>query len=220
MAADILVVDDDERMVMGLKELLEEEGYSVTSCTSSRSALEAVRGRSFAIALVDLVMPGMDGMELLKEILALSPETKVIIITGFATVESAVEAMKAGACDYISKPFKAREIESVVKRTLEEMRFEKEMLKAGRRLPHDRLLQLLSNPIRRRVVSYLAAKKRSRFTDIKNALGIEDPTKLSFHLRELKSNGLVAQDRERAYALSATGRRAARVLEELEKIAY
>jgi DNA-binding NtrC family response regulator len=217
---ELLVLDDDPKMVEGLSEILEEEGYVVTPFESPDSALEALKRQRFSIALVDLIMPGKNGIDVLKEIKEHSPNAKVIIITGFATIESAVEAMKAGASDYISKPFKIDEIQNAIKKTLEEIRFERDISKTARNSGSDMILKAISNPIRRGVILLLASRKKMRFTDIKNALEEEDPTKLSFHLRELRGSSLISQDQKKAYSISNTGRKTARLLVDLENDSY
>jgi DNA-binding NtrC family response regulator len=217
---ELLVLDDDPKMVEGLSEILEGEGYVVTPFESPDSALVVLKRQRFSIALVDLIMPGKNGIDVLKEINKHCPNTKVIIITGFATIESAVEAMKAGATDYISKPFKINEIQNVIKKVLEEIRFEKDISRISRTSGSDRVLKAISNPIRRSVILLLDSRKKMRFTDIKNVLEEDDPTKLSFHLRELKGSGLISQDQKKAYSLSNAGRKTARLIVDLEKDSY
>lgn len=219
-AVDILVVDDDPKMVENLKEVLEEEGYRVTSFEDPRPALDALKKQRFTIALVDLIMPGKNGIELLRGVKEYSPDTKVIIITGFATIESAVDAMKVGAADYISKPFKINEIQTAIKRTLEEIRFEDDMVKAAKVPESDKVIKAICNPIRRGVLSFLKARGGMRFTDIKRGLSVEDPTKLSFHLRELKESGLLMQNPQKMYSLTRVGLKTARLLKELESDTY
>lgn len=215
-AVELLVVDDDPKMTEGLKEILEEEGYSVTLFENPASALDALKKQKFTIALVDLIMPGKNGIEVLKKIIDQSPETKVIIITGFATIESAVETIKVGATDYITKPFKVNEIQNIIKRTLEEINFEKRVPYIFKSKEPDRIIRAISNKTRRDVIFLFAIKQRLRFTDIKNSLEIDDPTRLSFHLRELKSSGLLLQDRSKYYFLSVSGTKTAKILEEMD----
>jgi DNA-binding NtrC family response regulator len=108
--ASILVVDDDRAIRESLNSLLSDKGYDVFTVEDGHQAIDAVRQREWDIALVDLKMPGIDGLEVLREVTKISPNTRVIIITGYATVESAVEAMKQGAVDYIAKPFTVDEL--------------------------------------------------------------------------------------------------------------
>ena len=115
----ILVVDD-ERSVRELLEIaLSGAGHRVTTAESGAAALRLLGERSFDVVLSDLTMPGIDGMEVLRHAVELPDPPLVIMITAFATAETAVEAMRLGAYDYIAKPFKVDEIELVVDRALE-----------------------------------------------------------------------------------------------------
>ena len=102
---NLLVVDDEEVIREGMSRILEAEGYHITTSASGRTAIEKIQERDFDVVITDLKMPGMDGIEVLKTIKILQPEVPVIIITGYSTVDTAVDAMKNGAFDYIAKPF-------------------------------------------------------------------------------------------------------------------
>ena len=95
----LLVVDDEEVIREGMRRILEAEGYHVTTSASGRTAIEKIQERDFDVVITDLKMSGMDGIEVLKTIRILQPEVPVIIITGYSTVDTAVEAMKNGAYD-------------------------------------------------------------------------------------------------------------------------
>lgn len=101
----ILVVDDEAAIREALQRILEGEGYSVHSCAGGFGAMHLLQERELDLIITDLKMPGMDGLEVLRAVKALQPEVPVIMITGYATVDTAVEAMKSGAFDYLSKPF-------------------------------------------------------------------------------------------------------------------
>jgi len=101
----VLVVDDEAVIREGVRRILENSGFMVETCASGRLALEMIQEKSYQLVITDLKMPGMGGMEVLKTIKILQPEVPVIIITGYSTVETAVEAMKNGAVDYVAKPF-------------------------------------------------------------------------------------------------------------------
>ncbi len=118
----IVVVDDDEFMREGLLATLERPEYTVVGCPTAEAGLDAVADGSAALLISDLRLPGMSGLELLPAVKRLDPKLPVVMITAFATVETAVQAMKHGAFDYIMKPFKAEEIEVVVERALEHRR--------------------------------------------------------------------------------------------------
>lgn len=100
----ILIVDDEPDMVSTLDELLTEEGHHVDSAYNSQDALERLETFTYDLILTDLSMPGIDGISLLKESKNRYPETEVIVITGYGTIDNAVEATKLGAFNYLIKP--------------------------------------------------------------------------------------------------------------------
>ena len=130
MAEDvrILIVDDDEKMQALLQKVLAREGYQTMLASNGQDALQCIGKQRFDVALSDIRMPNMDGLTLLSEIQTKSPETTVIMMTAFGSVDSAVEAMKQGAYDYISKPFKMDEILIVLSRVVEEKRLRQELV--------------------------------------------------------------------------------------------
>jgi two-component system, NtrC family, response regulator HydG len=101
----ILIMDDDESMRVACRQALEESGFSVTTAENGEQGLIQARQESFDVALLDLSMPGIPGMEVLRRLKQESPSTAIIIITGYAAINSAVEAIKSGASDYLPKPF-------------------------------------------------------------------------------------------------------------------
>jgi DNA-binding NtrC family response regulator len=119
MPACILVVDDEKLVRWSLRERLALDGYEVLEAPDGKAAKTIIEDEAFDLALVDLRLPDTDGMSLLKEILRVSPELPVIIITAYSSVGNAVEAMKNGAFDYITKPFNMDELAIAVKRALE-----------------------------------------------------------------------------------------------------
>ena len=115
----VLVVDDEEWMRDACVEILQPEGFEVLTAADGPSGLDLIRGRSPDLMLVDLKMPGMDGIAYLKSVKAFDPDIVAIMITGYATLESAVEAMKSGAYDFLPKPFKPADLRGVARRGLE-----------------------------------------------------------------------------------------------------
>jgi two-component system, NtrC family, response regulator PilR len=122
----IIVVDDEPGMREFLEIMLEKEGYSVETTADGRKAVEKIESRPFDLAIVDIQMPVMNGIEVLKRINEKKTDTTAIMITAFASHETAIEAMKLGAYDYITKPFKIDEIKLVIKKALEKRRLERE----------------------------------------------------------------------------------------------
>src|SRR5437867_2325131 len=118
----ILVVDDEEIMREILETLLTREGYDVRVASSGAEGLEMARALPFDAAIVDIMMPGLDGIATLDELRRIDEDLAVIIITAYASVESAIQAMKTGAFDYITKPFKNDEVVVVVRNAMERRR--------------------------------------------------------------------------------------------------
>lgn len=106
----ILVVDDEVAVNNNVRKILNKKGYQVDQATSKAEALEKVEAKDYQLVLLDLKMPGVKGLELLRAIRETRPRTKVIIITGYATIETAVDAARMGAVDYLPKPFTPEEI--------------------------------------------------------------------------------------------------------------
>jgi two-component system sensor histidine kinase/response regulator len=122
----LLVVDDEAAQVEALCRTLEDEGYSVRGFTGAASALSALRAGAFDIVLTDLTMPGMDGIAFLNAARQVDPGLAGIVMTGHGSIATAVEAMKAGALDYILKPFDLRVILRVLARTQSMLRLRRE----------------------------------------------------------------------------------------------
>jgi DNA-binding NtrC family response regulator len=118
----ILVLDDEEVVCTRLKPALEKAGHVVETFTDSRMAKEALAQRTFHIVVTDLKMAHIDGMELFRFAKELHPETEVIIISGFATVDVTRIAMRAGARDVIAKPFRISELKDLVNKIASEIR--------------------------------------------------------------------------------------------------
>jgi DNA-binding NtrC family response regulator len=128
---NILIVDDEKDICMALNILLTKEGYAVKEAYNGEQALEQIKKENFDVVMTDIKMEKMDGFEVLRQVQKVSPETVVIMMTAFASVGSAVEAMRAGAADYITKPFLNDEIRMTIKRLLQssELRMENEILR-------------------------------------------------------------------------------------------
>lgn len=122
----ILVVDDEPGMREFLEIMLTKEGYGVSIASNGEEAIEKIGKESFDLAIVDIQMPGINGIEVLRNTRDKNFNTTIIMITAFASHESAIEAMKLGAYDYITKPFKIDEIKLVIKKSLDKKVLEKE----------------------------------------------------------------------------------------------
>jgi DNA-binding NtrC family response regulator len=115
----VLIADDERHIAEGLQMLLSEEGYDVDTATDGRKAWDKVSGGEFGLVLADLKMPKMDGLELFAEMRQAGIESEVIIITGKGTVASAVEAMRYGAYDYLTKPLDVERLKALIPKALE-----------------------------------------------------------------------------------------------------
>lgn len=123
----ILIVEDEKSMREVLKMLLEGESYEVTTASDGLEGVSYLDKDIFDLVITDMKMPKLSGLELLKRIKEISPETIVIVITAFGTTETAIEAMKLGAYDYINKPFNIEEIRLIVKKAIEKKRLSEEL---------------------------------------------------------------------------------------------
>jgi DNA-binding NtrC family response regulator len=204
----ILVVDDDTELRANLSEVLQGAGYETFEATSGQEACDVARTGDFDIVLLDLMMPRMSGMDVLGEMKKISPRSKVVMITAFATVGNAVEAIKKGASDYIAKPFKINELLITVRRVIEEASFEREV----KNLDLDFVLSSLSNPIRRHIVMLLHERTTMRLMELTRALDVEDHTKVLFHLKSLRESDLIEQNPDKSYGLTKEGLRAVECL--------
>jgi signal transduction histidine kinase len=118
----VLVVDDEETVTVTLQGILELDGYSVTASTSGEIALELMRTHPFDVVLTDLRMDGVDGLDLLRELHTISPDSVAIVLTGYGSIDSAVQALREGAYDYLVKPCDILELRTTVARGLERAR--------------------------------------------------------------------------------------------------
>ena len=121
MNLNALIVDDDTKLLTILKSLLTEEKLEVTTSDNGLDAINKCKEQQFDLIISDLMMPGASGLEVLKEARKVSPATLVILVTGFASLETAIEAIREGAYDYITKPFKLDEIKIVVNNAKEKI---------------------------------------------------------------------------------------------------
>ena len=122
----ILVIDDEEIIREVIGQLLQREGYEVSTVTNGEEGLELAKGQSFDLVLLDLMLPGMGGMETLSEFVENYPETVVIMLTAYASIQTAVSATKKGAFDFVTKPFKNDELLLIIKNGLEKQKLVQE----------------------------------------------------------------------------------------------
>ena len=120
MKLRVLVIDDDEDICVYLKEFLSREGFRVTTVSKPLDALPEIRDGRHQIILMDVRMPDMDGVALLREIRSIDSDVCVIVMTAYPSVESAVDTMKADAFDYLRKPFELEQLRAVIQRAIRE----------------------------------------------------------------------------------------------------
>jgi two-component system response regulator HydG len=117
--ATILLVDDEQTNLQSLSRIMKREGHEVFTASDAKQGLDLLRKQAINVVITDLVMPGMTGVDLLKAARSIAPEAEVVLMTAYGTVENAVEAMKQGAYDFVTKPLKRAHIVGVVRRALE-----------------------------------------------------------------------------------------------------
>ena len=122
----ILIVDDDPRFCESLKGLLSDQDYKMQTSNSGKEAVECLAKNSFDLALLDIVLPDMNGHQLMDYINSQTPETLVIVITGHASIESAIESLRKGGYDYLRKPFEPDELSTTVKNALDKKRLKRD----------------------------------------------------------------------------------------------
>ncbi len=118
----ILVVDDDENIRHSLDLMLSSEGFKVTTCASAQTALEVLEGAPYPLVISDIMMPGMSGVELLKKVKSINVETVVVLMTGYSSIKGAIEAIQAGAQDYLIKPINPEDVMLMVARNYQQFK--------------------------------------------------------------------------------------------------
>ena len=124
----VLIVDDEKNIRLTLSQTLEGRGVETETAANGEEALAKLKEREFSLILLDLKMPGIDGMEVLRQISKIRPDIRIIIITAYGTIESAVEAMKLGAADFIQKPFSPDEIRELVSRVMDREKLDEQKI--------------------------------------------------------------------------------------------
>jgi len=148
--ATILVIDDEKAMRDSCYQVLSKDGYATETAENGQSGLQKIREVRPDLVLIDLKMPGMGGMELLEKIGQIDPDIISIVITGYATIESAVEAMKRNAYDFLPKPFTPDQLRIVIKRGLERRRLaaESARLRREKKMMRENFITLVSHQLR------------------------------------------------------------------------
>jgi DNA-binding NtrC family response regulator len=140
----LLVVDDEAPVVEYLVEQLQQRGYAVDGLSSAREAVEAVRLTSYDLVISDIEMPELRGLELLHAMHEMRPEQLVLLITAFGSVDLAMQAVRAGACDFLAKPFPIESLVLAVERALRERVLRREVTRLRRAQPRDATGELVA----------------------------------------------------------------------------
>jgi DNA-binding NtrC family response regulator len=119
MEEELLVVDDEPQMLIAINETLRRSGYSITTAGSGIEALRRLKEKYYQLVITDMRMPEVSGIDLLRKVKNLTPQTPVILLTAYGTIQNAVDAMRDGAYDYLLKPFSSESLESIVRRALD-----------------------------------------------------------------------------------------------------
>ncbi len=198
MEFSLLIVDDDTNLLSVLKTLF-AESHDVTTCADGSEAVEICKKRHFDVVLSDIIMPGASGLDVLKQVRKSDPDTIVILITGFASLETAIDAVREGAYDYITKPFKLEQLKNVVKNALERVQLSRE---------NQRLFEELQ-------------EARRQISLIKGIMGIEErfpETPNENPLSESERKTLIGNDVIPYHLLQNESKRVSGLIEDLERI--
>lgn len=148
---NLLIIDDEQRLRDNLTMLLSDEGYTVTTATDGRAGVHCLQQSTFDLVITDLKMAGLDGFGVMEYIASHTPDTPVIVITGYASTESAIEALRRGAYDYIAKPFEMELIQMAIARALEKVRLQRQLKQYTAAL-EQRLVDLRTTAVSKRYV--------------------------------------------------------------------
>ncbi|MGC7847131.1 sigma-54-dependent transcriptional regulator [Desulforudis sp. 1088] len=146
MLPKVLIIDDEEDMCWALEKAMQQEGYAATAVTRGKQGLTVLRGEGASIVLLDLQMPDMNGLDVLREIRLINPDLPVIIITGYGTIEVALEAMRRGATGYVTKPLDLYQLKLTVRKALQEKDLVKEVKFLRSELTKDREAMIGESP--------------------------------------------------------------------------
>lgn len=209
----ILVVDDDQDLCATVAGILQQENFHVRTADNVEQALAVLVEGRFSLVLLDMVMPGIDGLSAISLIRQQHPGTRIIIMTAYSSVPNAVQAMQQGASDYLTKPFKLDTLLSTVRKHIQQAGFNR----CSDDVCLDSIFQGLSNELRRRIIHALHEKEKVKFMDLVRGLEVADHTKVNFHLKVLKEAGFVQQDCRKAYSLTTAGHKAAQSMEYISR---
>jgi len=161
-ASRILVIDDDQIMLLACRRILEKVGFQVETCDDGLTGLERIQAFQPRVLIVDLRMPGLDGFQVIERARALDQDLVIVVITGFATITTAVDAMKSGAFDFVPKPFTPDELRMIVRRACERW----SLVAETKRLRREK------EEAERRFVTFVSHQLKSPLADVKQYLDV------------------------------------------------
>ncbi|MCI4624886.1 MAG: response regulator [Candidatus Magnetoovum sp. WYHC-5] len=208
----ILIIDDNQKTRESMAQTFEHAGFIAQKAACALNAMDDVTNETYDIILLSVVNPDLNCAKVLTEIKRRSPKTKIIMITAYATVDTAIEAINKGACEYIS--FGADELITAIHRIIDEKNYEDNIKKVNL----DDIMCSLSNSLRRKTIKFIALKGKTRFTDIFKELGVDDNSKVAFHLKMLKESNIIEQDKDKCYKLTKKGLKVLESLTITEKL--
>ena len=204
----ILVVADEESQRKELARSLNSNKFAVEEAVSGEDALDMIRTSDFDLVLLEHVMPQMNGMDVLSRIKKMKPGMPVIMLTGFASIDDAVEAVKKGANNYLSRPFEMDKLFLSIQQALEESKLQASTSMADL----DVTFGSLSHRIRRNIITLLHHNRKMYLMEMVRSLDIEDHTKVVFHTRILKEAGIIQQEKDKSYFLTEDGEKLSHVI--------
>ncbi len=193
----VIIVDDDVSILRILKRLLLDKGYDVFTAGNGKEAIMQIEENDFDLVITDLMMPETDGLEVLRKAKEKNPNTQVIMITGYATLDSAIEALKLGAFDYIRKPFKLAELDVTIRNAIEKIQLMKsnEMLLSHLKEAHKRMRDVVKESVAVIEKDIEALNSRERDMDMEvlraevlSRYGLVGDN-VPFHLKEVEEQG-------------------------------
>jgi signal transduction histidine kinase/CheY-like chemotaxis protein len=196
--AKILVVDDEANVLLTVVAILEQEGYDVDAAPSGAAAIDAIRGSHYDLVLTDLKMPGLDGLSVLTEVRKISPSTVTVMMTGYGSVDTALEAVQRGAYEYLLKPTEVADLKAAVRRSLERKRFSEidTLYRIGKTLTKSLDPEAIANEVTDAVRQVLGVASACLVSFASSGPEVEDP------LRHLLRDAAVLPHLERGEIIS------------------
>ncbi len=213
----ILIVDDDKIFLDKIKKILTLDQHSIVTSISGENALLELEKNEFDLILTDLKMPGLSGVDLIKKIREKGIDIIIIVITGYGSIESAVESMKSGAYDYILKPFEITTLKNKLKEVETELKLKQKPVLINP--VFNELIKLVLHPVRKEIITILKTEIKLNFDEIYKKLKIDNSINLNSHINRLIRENVIKKDQE-SYSLSPTGIMLVDFVSQLENLSH